>query len=320
MTALLRRLDRLLWPNAPPERLAVLRILVGTWCLGYLLVRLPAFLELADEGPQGFHPVGVLSPLERPLAPVIVYGVVLVTLLFAAAFVAGVAFRLAGPLFAASWLVLMTYRSSWGQVLWFETLVTLHVLIVGLAPSADALAWHRRPAGVTGESRAFGGPVRLAAVVTVTTYALSGVAKLRDGGLGWATAETLQHHIAFSAARLDVLGGTTPPLAAWLVSHPQVLGPAAVGTVVVELGAPLALLGGRLRSAWVAATWSLHVGIALAMLVVWGYPLWGIAFAPLFDLERLPARLRRHRRGSGAGGVGPPAPSRRRGVRAGRPT
>jgi hypothetical protein len=291
VTALLRRLEDLLWPSAPPERLAVLRILVGIWCLGYLVVRLPVFLALSDVGRQGFHPVGVLSPLERPVAPALVNGAVLVTLLLAAAFVAGVGFRLVGPMFATSWLVLMTYRSSWGQVLWFETLVTLHVLIVGLAPSADALSW-RRPAGVTGESRAFGGPVRLAAVVTVTTYVLSGVAKLRDGGLAWATAETLQHHIAFSAARLDVLGGTPAPLAAWLVSHPLLLGPAAVGTVVLELGAPLALLGGWLRNAWVAATWSLHVGIALGMLVVWGYPLWGVAFAPLFNLERLPARFR----------------------------
>ena len=34
---------------APPERLAMLRVLTGTFAMLYLLVRLPVFLELGDR-------------------------------------------------------------------------------------------------------------------------------------------------------------------------------------------------------------------------------------------------------------------------------
>ena len=40
------RLDRWLFPPAPPERLAVLRILVGVYDVAYLAIRLPVFLAL----------------------------------------------------------------------------------------------------------------------------------------------------------------------------------------------------------------------------------------------------------------------------------
>jgi hypothetical protein len=66
--------------------------------------------------------------------------------------------------------------------------------------------------------------------------------------------------------------------------------PVAVATVLVELGAPLALLGGRLRTAWVLAAWGFHVGIVALMAISFPYPLSGIAFAPLFACERLIAR------------------------------
>ena len=50
------------WPIvdavAPPERLAMLRILAGAFALVYLLVRLPVFLQLADRR-SGFDGVGI---------------------------------------------------------------------------------------------------------------------------------------------------------------------------------------------------------------------------------------------------------------------
>ena len=42
-------------------------------------------------------------------------------------------------------------------------------------------------------------PVRVAAVVTVLTYVLAGIAKLRIGGVAWMTGDTLRNHVAFSA-------------------------------------------------------------------------------------------------------------------------
>jgi hypothetical protein len=280
-----RRLGTWLWPSAPPERLAMLRILTGLFAIGYLAVRLPVFLALAHADRHAFDPVGVLWFLHTPLSGAAVTALVLVTLVLAAAYTVGVGFRVTGPGFAVALLVLTTYRSSWGQLLWFEALVVLHVLIVGFAPSADALAvW--RGTGTPNDSQAYGAPVRLAAVVTVATYVLSGIAKLRISGFDWMSSDTLQNHIAYSAARLDVLGGTASPFASWLVAHRSLLAPLAIGTVAFELGSPAALLGGWVRTVWVGATWLLHAGIAGALFVVFPYPLCGVAFAPLFRLER----------------------------------
>ena len=63
--------------------------------------------------------------------------------------------------------------------------------------------------------------------------------------------------------------------------------PLAIATLVVELGAPLALLGRRAARIWSAAAWSFHVGIFALMAIVFPYPLLGVAFAPFFALERL---------------------------------
>jgi hypothetical protein len=60
----------------------------------------------------------------------------------------------------------------------------------------------------------------------------------------------------------------------------------AVGTLAVELGAPCALLGGRLARLWALVAWSFHVGVVLAMNVWFPYPLLGLAFLPMVDAER----------------------------------
>jgi hypothetical protein len=122
-------------------------------------------------------------------------------------------------------------------------------------------------------------------------YVIAGVAKHRYGGAEWIGGDTLRIHIAYSAARLDVVGGTPSPLARPVVEQAWVLPPLAAAAVVVELAAPVALLGGRLRTAWVGAAWLMHVGIAGLMLIAFPYPLFLVAFAPFFDLERLGARI-----------------------------
>ena len=289
-TAVVRRAEGWLFAPAPAERLAVLRILAGTFAVTYLLVRLPAFLALADAPARSFRPVGLLSPLDDPWSATTVPAIILVTIALGLAFTTGVWFRVSGPAFALGLLALCTYRSSWGQLLHFENLMVLQVLIVGLAPSADVLVLRTaRPRDDRPRiDAAYGGPVRLAALVTVLTYVLAGVAKLRLGGLEWMVGDTLRNHVAYSAARLDLLGGTPSPLGRRLVAEAWVFPPLAVATVLVELAAPVALLGGRSRNAWVVAAWLLHAGVAALMFVVFPYPLFLVAFAPFFRLERLP--------------------------------
>jgi hypothetical protein len=288
------RAERWLWEPAPPERLAMFRLLAGGFAVGYLLVRAPAFWALADRQPARFEPVGVLAWLDEPVSSPLWHMIFVVTVLVGVAFTVGVAFRATGPLFALGLLVVTTYRSSWGQLLYFENLLVLHVLIIGFSRSADASRLGGSPRSVRRppSSAAYGWPMRLAAIVTVVTYVLAGVAKLRLGGISWITGDTLRNHIAFSAARLGLLGGHYSPLAEVVVQNSWLLTPAATLVVVWELGAPVALLGGRVAAGWVAGIWLMHVAIAATMFVVFPYPISLIAFAPFFRIERLVARGR----------------------------
>ncbi len=61
-------------------------------------------------------------------------------------------------------------------------------------------------------------------------------------------------------------------------------------SVVIELAAPVALIGPRLRNVWVVAAWSMHLAIFATMLVGFPYPLFLVAFTPFFALERVVSR------------------------------
>ena len=266
-----------------------------TWPSGYRCSWLSA-----DRGVDELQPVGLLAPLGQPLPGPLLVALVVAVLLLGAAFTLGSGFRWTGPTFALGLLVLTTYRSSFGQIVWLETVMVLHTLIVGFSPSADALALRRSPAGspATRPPEAYGAPVQLAALVLVASYVLAGVAKLRLGGVDWVVGDSLRNHIAATAVRAELLGGPSSPLGSWLVQFGWLFPPMAMASLLLELGAPVALLGGRVRTAWVAAAWLMHVGIAALMYVTFPYPLSLVAFAPLYRLERLPAALvswrRRH--------------------------
>ncbi len=320
---------RWLLAPAPAARLASLRIAVGAYAALWALVRLPAHLDHADQVASRWQPVGVLAPLDAPLPGAVVVALSLITPPLAAVFAAGWAYRLVAPACAAAVLVLATLDSSWGQVFHTENLMVLHLVVLALAPAAaDALvlrrpqrarsgpklrrriesthraasrpAEHGRgPAAPPSDPRddaRYGWPVRLAALVVVLSYLITGIAKLRIAGLGWVDGETLRHLVAYDNVRKGVLGDTYSPLGTALVAHAWVFGPLAVLALAVELGSWVALAGGRWRTAWVAAAWTFHVGVLASMAIVFAYPLSGVAFAPFFRLEVLVDRLARRRR------------------------
>mgnify|MGYP007001774943 CR=1 FL=1 len=75
------------------------------------------------------------------------------------------------------------------------------------------------------------------------------------------------------------------------VEQAWLLPPMAGASVAVELAAPVALLGGRLRTVWVVSAWLMHAAIAALMLVGFPYPLFLVAFALFFELERAVERV-----------------------------
>jgi uncharacterized membrane protein YphA (DoxX/SURF4 family) len=273
---------------APAERIAAVRVLVAAYVVVWLTGALGGLLALLDADPARWQPVGVLAPFGRPPTDA------LVVLALAGTYVGGVAFalgawtRLSGPLVAVCFLLIATYRSSWGQIFHTDDLVMIHLAILALAPVADAWGWdaRRRRARPLAPAVRYGWPLRLMSVVTVLTYVLAGVAKLRISGTDWVTGTVLRNQVAQDNLLKELFGAPSSPLAGPLLSHAWLFPPMAAFALIVELGAPVALLGGWWRNIWVAAAWVFHLGVLVLMTTFFPYPLSGVAFASMFALER----------------------------------
>lgn len=290
-------IDRWLFTPAPAERLAALRILVGGYAVVFLVARWPSFWGAPGLPARQFEPVGPLwwmdAPVDAAIARTLLVGVVALGVLF----VLGVGWRVVGPLFAVGFLVTAAYRVSWGHVIHSEHLPALHLLVIGFAPAADAwtLRRHRAHASAAPDAR-YGWPIRVMVVVLVITYVLAGWMKLRNGGGDWIDGHVLRNQIAYDNLRKELLGSQHSPIGGWLVQFGWVFPPIAWATVAIELGAPIAFLGGRWRTVWAVAAWGFHVGIVILMAISFPYQVSGIAYACLFRPERLVAPLKRVRR------------------------
>lgn len=283
-----RKVDRWLLDPAPPERLAALRLAVGGYALVNVFISVGEFARLAGRPASEFEPIGLASLLDGPVSAPVLWTLFALSVASGIGFVAGVWFRLTGPTFAVCTLAWATYHASWGQMLHFEHVVTLHVLLLGFSPAADAFRLGRRTRPrvepVVGATR-YGWPIRLLAIVTVVTYALAGLAKLRVSGWSWVDGTTLANHIGYSATRLDLLGEPRPPLATFVVTQDWLLGPMAMAGLGVELLAPLALFGRRFRRVWVPSVLLFHLGTLTTMFVFFSYNGLGFALLPLYRLE-----------------------------------
>ncbi len=290
----IERADRWLLSTAPPERLAVLRVAIGLYALVNLVVSVGEFRRLADRPASQFEPVGLAGLLDEPVSAGALWGLFGLSLVVGVAFVLGAGYRVSGPLFALCTLAWATYHSSWGQMLHFEHLLTLHLLVIGFAPAAHALSVdaRRRLSTTPMPSVRYGWPVRLLAIITVVTYALAGLAKIRVGGWAWVDGTTLANHIAYSATRLDLLGEPRPPLASTVINQGWLIQPMAFVSLAIELLAPLALLR-RFRRVWVPAAVLFHLGTLTTMFVFFPYNGLGFALLPLYRVEVLAERARR---------------------------
>jgi hypothetical protein len=272
----------------------MLRILVGLYSTVYLGIRLPHILSFAGHRAEQFHPVGLLAWMHEPLEPSVYR--LLVVLVFAAsfAFVAGLAYRVVAPFFAALLLVVLTYANSWGGILHSDNLWVFHVSVLSLAPAADALSLDaRRLDRVPSSHFKYGWPIRLMCWICVFTYFLAGLAKLKNGGLGFIEGESLRNYVALDNVRKIELGSLHSPLAALVLPFPGLFQALAVVSLVLELAAPLVMLQAKVAKVWSVAMWSFHLGVLALMAILFPYPVTFIAFAPFFRTERLARWFRR---------------------------
>ncbi|MEM7305445.1 MAG: hypothetical protein AAF682_02185 [Planctomycetota bacterium] len=280
------RLGRWWFAPAPPQRLAVLRIAVGLWSLWYLVPRYEMYAKIARTKHSLYDPVGLARVLVEPLPPGVFDFLQLALLGAALLFTLGWKHRVTGPAFGVLLLGVLSYRNSWSMVYHNDNVLVLHGLVLGFARSADALsmdAWSRsRDAGWT-----YGWPVRLLCAATVLTYFVSGVAKVASPlGFGWASGDVLRDQIAVDAVRKRVFGSEASDLFYGVYDLSLLFLFIGVVTLVVELGAPLFLLGRRAPRVWALLAFGMHWGILLLMGITFRYQLSGLVFLPFFPVER----------------------------------
>ena len=256
----------------PARRLAVVRSVTFGYALAWLVVRGRYLHDVSQLPPRRWDPVGVLDVAGSPPADGVVLAVWTLAVVACTLTAVGRGTSVTAPLGAGAVLVLVTYTSSFGQVFHTEHLLVLAVAAV-VEPERDGVVR--------------GWPLELMMCVVVVVYVLAGVAKLRWSGASWITGDVLRNWIAVDNLRKELFGDISSPLGGWLSTVSWVWGPVAVATLAVELGAPVALVTGRVRYAWVAVAWVFHVGVFLLMAISFPYQLLGVAYLAFLPAERL---------------------------------
>lgn len=286
MTTLRARLASWWFEEAPAERLAMVRVLLAAFSLWYLGDRVALFADIARTDPALFAPAGVARLLSGPLPPAWIDLLVWITLGLNVALLVGWRHRVTGPAFAIALMALLCYRNSWSMIYHSDNLLVFHALILGCSPAADAVALRTKTSAVA--SWRYGWPVRLIGLTTVLTYALAGIAKLAGPlGLQWATGEAMRSQVLADAVRKDLLGADVAALVPYLSEAVGLFGLLAAGSLILEIGAPAAMLHRRAGVVWALATWSMHWGIWVVMGITFRYHMAGLPFLPFFPLERV---------------------------------
>lgn len=256
---------------------------IGGYASLFLIIRLPHLWNSASYPESRWDPIGVLVPLVNAPSPWLFRSLLMVSIPLGISYVLGWRYRITGPLFALLFLLITTFRFSWGSVLHTEHLVVVHLLIVGF--SAADHAWALRattaPARRKAHPHTYSWAIETCAIATVIGYTVSGIAKFRYGGLDWLSGDVLRNQIAFDNLRKIMLGDIHSPLARWVVNNDAPLKIIAPLTILFEICAPFALLHRTARKVWVAGIWLFHVGVLALMAIVFPYQLLAVAYLPV---------------------------------------
>jgi len=279
---------------APPTRLAMLRILLGTFTLWYLVTGQSDLLRVAETDPKVFAPVGVV--FHGPIGLELFHWLLRGTIVAAVCFTLGLWHRFTGPAFAALLLWLLCYRQSWSMIFHSFNLMVLHVGVLGLTRSADVLSLDAFLRDTDGRNSPrtdapgwqYGWPIKLLIAITVSAYFLSATAKLAGPlGLKWVTGEAMRSQVAVDGIRKELLGMDPNPVAYALYSRVALFTLLAIGSMMLEFFAPLALFNRKLGKFWAFNTFLMHWGIYFVMGITFEHHLSGVLFAPFFRVERL---------------------------------
>ncbi|HEX7351782.1 hypothetical protein [Brachybacterium sp.] len=276
---------RRLAPRATATTPALLRIAVGGYHLWHVGRRRKLYRGVHRTDPASFEPVGPARVLRRPLPPVVADRLLDASLVTGALFTAGIGHRVVGPLHSALQTWNFSYRNSWSMVYHHENNLVLHTMVLGAAPTADALSvdallrdGQLRPSR---RSWMYGAtPTAMNAAVSLT-YLLAGIAKFTGGaGASWADGANMRGQVAFDSLRKEMLGEESSPLGRALYPRKELFTLMAATSLVVELGAPLAVLDHRAGKLFALGAFSMHWGIKAIMRITFPYNLSGVLYLP----------------------------------------
>jgi len=203
--------------------------------------------------------------------------------------------------FAVAWASLLVLDGCWasrGKVQ--HNLIPLLLVGAVLACAPTRLRW-------TDERRAaaYGWPVRTSIVVVTGIYFLTGFQKVVSSGPAWVLSDNLRN-VMYSAALLGHAPTNTVSLS--IADRPWLAHLVALVTIVIELGAVVALVRPRARVAYVMAVavlplgvyvthglnYSMWVGTAAVVLIDWRpWVLRAISARTPGSADRAPHRSRR---------------------------
>jgi hypothetical protein len=290
----IRRLRPGLATPVPAARLGLVRVLIGAYTLQHLLRRRRLFRDMVRNRPELFAPVGPVRVLARPVPPAVADALNDATLASAALFMLGTGGSVVARVHAALLTWTLAYRNSWSMVFHSENLLVLHTFALSAGRAADAVsvAAALRGGPPPAAHPRYGWPLHLMNGCTAAVYLLAGVAKVAgESGWAWARGDGLRRQVAIDGLRKEVFGSHASPLAYRLYPHRRLFTAMAVTSLVVELGAPLALTDRRLGRLWALGAFAMHWGILAVMGIWFRYQLTGVAFASWFDLERALRRV-----------------------------
>ena len=281
-----------------PHRLAILRVATGGFALWYLWTRLNLFHKVSKTDIALFEPVGIAKALAAPLPAEWFNYILILTIILNVLYLIGWRFKWTGPLFAILFLFTMCYRNSWSMIYHNYNALTLHILVLGFVASADVLsydAWRKKLKGKVQPIIAqwhYGWAIRLICAATAATYVLSGLAKVY-GELAWewVTGSAMRSQVAVDTLRKAMLVEGDPSVFEWLYPYTFLFLCMGLLTMILELGAPIALVNRRLALTWVVLTCMMHWGILFIMGIKFPYQTSGFVFLAFLPVEQLWFRL-----------------------------
>jgi uncharacterized membrane protein YphA (DoxX/SURF4 family) len=169
---------------------------------------------------------------------------------------------------------LLGLPQCFGKIDHWSGLLVLTMGVLALARSGDAWSWdalrrERRGAPAPSPSGEYRWPLELGRILLVLVFFAAGIAKLRQGGLAWASADNMR---AILLAPHYANDRALPALGLDVADSALLCGLLAVATIVAEVGAPLALLGGAVAGLVIGTLFAMQLGIATLIGVHGTFP------------------------------------------------